>query len=605
MPVTERHEDPGSFNIQLQVDLVPWGVIRDLGEMGHIVITPNWHLHPDMFDEDDFLAAARYSGIVLEVSWEKDVINLRGQGNVWHLGDGFGNGPILGSDVTFTAATPATVLALATGGGLIPPALTVGTITGTGVSAYTGTFYASQTCLECIRTYMSAVNMHFRINPDWSLDACLATRDEVFTVTTPTVVATPKGFGSDPSYTGIEPTALRTTVDATRWVSRSVVENEDAAGAKSILSFVNRSTIPYQDPQGNELVRNVIQSGPASDDVGYTDFHARTLEEWNTISSQEINTDQYAFSGPFSVGDYIYVFDPVAGFTDPDTQIAFRGRYINPMKIQVVEDEWPITSNLGVYFKPSTVDYRQAVLTDSPIGYWRLGESSGTTATDETGNNNMTYVGTPTLAYAGVMQDGSGDTSMDVAGGDNGVDGGDWADFEFLGTLPFTVEAWIRPDTELSTSWGGVIAQKQIDASGNGWELILHGGTGGMNIRMNRVGTGSPGHQAQTPDGSIVADNTYHIVGTFDGTTTTIWINGQVAASNSHPVSMLTSGVTLSFGHDTEQATSYLPGPIDEVAIYDKVLSDDRIRVHQVIGSRGTSKTGNWIDLTRYVRSEQ
>lgn len=47
--------------------------------------------------------------------------------------------------------------------------------------------------------------------------------------------------------------------------------------------------------------------------------------------------------------------------------------------------------------------YYDSVLNDSPNGYWRLGEPSGTTATDETGTNNGTYSGSPTLGVTGAI----------------------------------------------------------------------------------------------------------------------------------------------------------------------------------------------------------
>ena len=38
-----------------------------------------------------------------------------------------------------------------------------------------------------------------------------------------------------------------------------------------------------------------------------------------------------------------------------------------------------------------TASYRQVVLDASPVSYWRLGETSGTSAADETGANPGTY----------------------------------------------------------------------------------------------------------------------------------------------------------------------------------------------------------------------
>ena len=338
MPVTERLEDPGSFTVRLDANAVPFDEIRLMKELGQVIVTPAWFLHPELFTDTDLLASARYSGVILEVEWEDDVISLHGQGPWWYLGDTNGNGPTLGADVTYSAASVSTILAAISAGGILPVAIGVGTITTTGVGTYTGTFYASQTCLSAVRTVLTTLGMHARINPDWTIDACLATRDDVFTVTTPTVVAVKKGFGGDPTYTGIEPTAVRNRIDAVRWVSKSIIENVDTAGARSILSSSDRSVISYQDGLGNQLERAVIQSGPTSDDVGFTTFHAQALDQWDTQKEEELTTDQFDFSGAFEAGDWIYVYAPELGFHDESNQIFFRGLALSPVALQVPFD---------------------------------------------------------------------------------------------------------------------------------------------------------------------------------------------------------------------------------------------------------------------------
>src|SRR5262249_9490411 len=57
--------------------------------------------------------------------------------------------------------------------------------------------------------------------------------------------------------------------------------------------------------------------------------------------------------------------------------------------------------------------YRDTVLADSPILYWRLGESSGTTVGDSSGHGSTgTIVGSPTLGAQGAL---FGDSSSAVS----------------------------------------------------------------------------------------------------------------------------------------------------------------------------------------------
>ncbi len=60
--------------------------------------------------------------------------------------------------------------------------------------------------------------------------------------------------------------------------------------------------------------------------------------------------------------------------------------------------------------------YRDTVLALNPSLYWRLGESAGTNANDETANNrDGTYTGTITKGVAGAIG-GDADTAVDCAG---------------------------------------------------------------------------------------------------------------------------------------------------------------------------------------------
>ena len=89
--------------------------------------------------------------------------------------------------------------------------------------------------------------------------------------------------------------------------------------------------------------------------------------------------------------------------------------------------------------------YSEVILADSPVGYWRLGESSGTSAADATGNGNTgTYTDSYTLAQTG---DIAGDTDKAVAFSGANSTGGyvavpDVSALRFTSALTF--EAWIR-----------------------------------------------------------------------------------------------------------------------------------------------------------------
>src|SRR5437588_11591152 len=94
--------------------------------------------------------------------------------------------------------------------------------------------------------------------------------------------------------------------------------------------------------------------------------------------------------------------------------------------------------------------YRDTVLADSPIAYYRLGEASGTTAVDASGNGrNATYSGAGvTYAQAGVIANDT-DTSILLNGSTGTI------------TMPvstepggaFTVEGWYQYQTGSSSNF--------------------------------------------------------------------------------------------------------------------------------------------------------
>ena len=90
--------------------------------------------------------------------------------------------------------------------------------------------------------------------------------------------------------------------------------------------------------------------------------------------------------------------------------------------------------------------YALAVLADSPLAYWRLGETSGTTARDEKGQFDGVYRGTPTLGAPGSLPRDP-DKAVFFPGPPTStyVELGDVSALD-LERSPFTIEAWAKID---------------------------------------------------------------------------------------------------------------------------------------------------------------
>jgi hypothetical protein len=102
--------------------------------------------------------------------------------------------------------------------------------------------------------------------------------------------------------------------------------------------------------------------------------------------------------------------------------------------------------------------YAQTVLSDGPVSYWRMEETSGTAAADVKGANAGTYTGGPTLGKDGLVHDGGKAPRF--------VSGTNWVSVPSSASLgptaAISVEAWVRvegvPPSYRRFAWKGTSA---------------------------------------------------------------------------------------------------------------------------------------------------
>ena len=348
--ITEHYMDPGSFHVPLKVT-APYDLLEKIVEFGNLVVTPQHINPPDVISDVDLLTAARYAGVVLEVEWADGALAILGQGMGWYLGDTDGKGPIIEAELSFSAATLSTILQTSTG--VLPDAIEQGTITLTGLNTFTGLFQW-ELPIAAIRTVMTDLNAHYRVNPNGTIDASKTTQDEVFVFTSPSVVVVRHGWGSDPTYDGVPSRRLVTRRDAYEFVTKLLILDEEEDGTFTLVDS-DTVTHSYKDIHGNALLRSVVISKPATEEASLTNYMTNELALLNVNDEQEIETDQYEISGGnLNVGDMFWIYDPPSGFVDTDNEIWFRGQTLWPKKTRLLEASWPVADGMGVYYRPDT-----------------------------------------------------------------------------------------------------------------------------------------------------------------------------------------------------------------------------------------------------------
>jgi hypothetical protein len=224
----------------------------------------------------------------------------------------------------------------------------------------------------------------------------------------------------------------------------------------------------------------------------------------------------------------------------------------------------------------STASYGQVIMADGPLTYWRLDETSGTTAADSTGRAPGTYTNSPTLGVTSGVTGGNKSVTFTDLSSDMIVVG-DVDDF--AGTSPFTVELWMAP-TPVNGYWRRVMAKE----GAGGWEMLLGAqGTGQDNyVIFSRDDT-------YTPDNidsgfSLTANTWYHVAVTYDGTNMRMYVNGVLRNTLASSVQVPDHPFPLTLGDNGPAGTDGLGGGMDEVAMYNYPLSAAQIAEHYVAG---------------------
>ncbi len=214
--------------------------------------------------------------------------------------------------------------------------------------------------------------------------------------------------------------------------------------------------------------------------------------------------------------------------------------------------------------------YSATVLADAPVAYWRLGETSGTTAVDQKATSPGTYTGSYALGQAGALSADT-DTSISVGPSAGYVSVPDDARFD-LGDGPFTIEFWAKR----SGTGSGYLLNK-----GNGGYGVFFAGSDNK-LHFEKVNTQATAQESGT------TDQAWHHWAIVQGAGTAnaiIYKDGVNSTTPNNQSTFVDTASPLEIGRQVSSTPFF--GGLDEVAIYNKTLTGAQVAAHYAARTAG------------------
>ena len=251
--------------------------------------------------------------------------------------------------------------------------------------------------------------------------------------------------------------------------------------------------------------------------------------------------------------------------------------------------EGPV-NNVGNKFSTSTIiDYLTvagslAVDSVGLVGYWQMDEGSGTSTADisESGYNGVLLpVGNmPTWTTSGKI------AKALIFNGANYVDVGVSSSLSFERTDPFSISAWVNRSAV--NNYDPIFAKFRVDLSGwvlNGYILQLDP-SNRVQVMLNYDADTGENIEVATAAGTVSTGSWYHVAMTYDGSSAAsgvkIYVDGLEKALTifyDNLSQSIANTSTPRIGGDQSRTPDYFDGTIDDVRVYNRVLSDAEIKI--------------------------
>lgn len=252
-------------------------------------------------------------------------------------------------------------------------------------------------------------------------------------------------------------------------------------------------------------------------------------------------------------------------------------------------------------------DYQTTVLSQGPVGYWRLNETTHPPVlpilATNIGSVGVAGNGTYISAIRGTTPGAIVSEPASAAVRFPGLTDGNRVSVPFTNQWdpggPFTVEFWAKPGQTGALECPAACVEFISTVQRNGW--LFYQGDSGLNtgngwIFRHYNNSGLTKLSTASVDLALDTNQWYHVVGVYDGTNITTYVNGVLGTNTafvSTPRVNTNSSIPLTFGARANGSQGFFTysGLIDEAAVYDTALSPARIAAHYQAGTNASPAT--------------
>lgn len=300
-------------------------------------------------------------------------------------------------------------------------------------------------------------------------------------------------------------------------------------------------------------------------------------------SRTDVTTGQ-PFSGYWRLGG-----DNIGGWPNQPASSSFNGTidevalYPTELTRAVIDAQWVASGRTSTFPAAPADPYGAAVYNDGAQLYWRLGESTGTTAADSSSNGDQTgsYQGGFTRGVSGALA-GVANTATTY----NGSDGATVGTRSFVNPTNYSEEAWFKTTT---TSGGKIIGFGSSNSGrSSNYDRHVYMEADGRLTFGTWTGVANTISTTKT-----LNDGKWHQVVATQSSTDgmKLYVDGQLIGTNPQTAAQAYTGYWRVGGDSSwNSGSGFFAGSIDEASVYGTVLTADQVSTHF---NRGTGVVTN------------